>query len=225
MRICSLKKESEKLRKYQRLEDYDLDAEIIQQQDEDTEKQFQSWLRFYRKVFNLEFEDATEIVIPPRLPGFSWLIVVPRYVDLRGVLEACKERFEVEVKFYSDIASAVVANTRSNKNRGYAVWIRHRQITDDRLLGLSVQELEDIGANTMTLLERLLAELKFYTETGRHLDQTKLTLCAGTRLEGDYFPTVAWMRRPGYMKIGNIGYTGAKHFIAAREVVDNPVTA
>lgn len=192
----------------------------------DTERQFQSWLRFYHEEFGLEFEDATEITVPPRQPGFNWLVVVPRGIELSQVLEACRKRFPVVVRGYNDIVSAVLEEARSNSEHGYAVWIKHRQITDKNMLGLSVENIEDYGIPTIRLLEYLLVALKFFVETmdddgaGKYLDPTLSTLCAGTRLEGDRFPTVAWMRKEGVYLVQQVGYVGSRHFIAPRQVIE-----
>jgi len=70
---------------------------------------------------------------------------------------------------------------------------------------------------TETLFERIIHELKFFQETGKHLDIDNITLCAGSRERDGHVPHVAWRGdafdvfwcRPGF----------ARGFLRARQVI------
>ncbi|PIU74766.1 MAG: hypothetical protein COS76_04390 [Candidatus Portnoybacteria bacterium CG06_land_8_20_14_3_00_39_12] len=42
------------------------------------------------------------------------------------------------------------------------------------------------------MFERIIHELKFFQETGEHLDIDNITLCAGSRGRGGHVPLVSW---------------------------------
>ncbi len=44
----------------------------------------------------------------------------------------------------------------------------------------------------ITLMERLILELKHFEETGKHLDVDKITLCVGSRDSDGGVPSVNW---------------------------------
>jgi len=49
-----------------------------------------------------------------------------------------------------------------------------------------------MGLTTLTLLERLVYEYKYYSETKSHLDIDNITLCSGSRRSNGYVPYVDW---------------------------------
>ena len=55
--------------------------------------------------------------------------------------------------------------------------------------GKSYKDLKD-PENYCTLRERLLMEIAYFKDTGRHLDVDNWTLCAGSRTAGGYVPGV-----------------------------------
>ncbi len=69
----------------------------------------------------------------------------------------------------------------------------------------------------ITLLERLLLELKYFLETGKHLDIQNATLCSGSRLDDGNVPYVGW--DDSQLKVSWCYPDDAHDALRAREVV------
>ena len=54
----------------------------------------------------------------------------------------------------------------------------------------------------MTLLERLILEVKYFTETGKHLDVKGVTLCTGSRNSDGNVPYVDWFSDASEVCVG-----------------------
>ncbi len=63
---------------------------------------------------------------------------------------------------------------------------------DEELKNLSADDLKEKGIEGITLRERLLLELQYVAETGKHLDLTNWTLCSGSRYSDGVVPDVSW---------------------------------
>jgi hypothetical protein len=55
--------------------------------------------------------------------------------------------------------------------------------------------IKEAGLKTETLLERMLHELVFFSETRKHLDVNNLTFCCGSRYADGYGPGRELVRR------------------------------
>jgi len=62
----------------------------------------------------------------------------------------------------------------------------------------------------------LIYELKYYDETGEHLDINNSTLCAGSRYSSDKVPYVRW--RGGELRVDWCGSGAAAPHLRARVV-------
>jgi hypothetical protein len=162
-------------------------------------EQFHDWCEFYLGQFNVKLEPTPELRAGP--PGFDRLIVVTPEVTLNQVLLELKSRFGVS----SDIASQneLAPGDRGNvRHSQYVIWIRQRVEADVEMANVSANELSDNGIKGITLLERLLFELKYYLETGKHLDvEGNVTLCAGSRGLKGCVPEVYWTSADGRLYI------------------------
>lgn len=67
---------------------------------------------------------------------------------------------------------------------------RKRVEADEELKNKSVDDLEKEGIKGITLRERIIMELQYFKETGKHLDIVNLTLCSGS-LHSDGFAVYA----------------------------------
>jgi len=113
----------------------------------------------------------------------------------------------------------IVISERTAKNSAYAVWFQNTVEADENLKNLSAYILKDKNIPGITLEERLLMELKYFKETGKHLDINNITLCAGSRYSDGGVPGVHW--GVGGMEVSWYGagdYGGA---LRAREAVLN----
>ena len=71
-------------------------------------------------------------------------------------------------------------------------WFKANIEADEEHKNKSADGLEKEGIVGITLRERLLLELNYYSFTGKHLDIDNITLCAGSRCSGGYVPNVDW---------------------------------
>jgi len=150
----------------------------------------EAWGAFYKKFFNITL-NMTGVQIPAKVEGFDRLIVVAG-VGLDQVWKVCKKQFNCCKYTDSNLGEVVIKNDR-NPNAGvYAIWIRDRIEADEETKNLSANDLAKQSVNGITLLERLIFELKYFSETGKHLDIENVTLCSGSRSSYGSVPFVFW---------------------------------
>ena len=87
-----------------------------------------------------------------------------------------KKHFSVSL-YTNDLDRDVPTNERDSKTGAYAIRVR---------------DLAEMKLATMTLLERLVYEFKYYSETKSHLDITNITRCDGSRYSDGHVPRVDW---------------------------------
>jgi len=148
------------------------------------------WQDFYRDVFNLEF-DFSEISIPDKKSGFDRLIIVAPVMTPQVLFNKCSELFSTW-KYTDKSLDEVITSDPTSANGAYAVWFRDRVEADEEMKNISANQIKQQKIVGITLEERLLMELKFYQETGQHLDVANITLCAGSRSDVGSVPRVDW---------------------------------
>ena len=156
----------------------------------DVENNISSWQIFYQKFFGI-VPDFSKIRIPEKQPGFDRLIIVVQGLTLNQVYSKCAENFPCRC-YVDDLDKAITQNDRDPGKGSYAIWVRDRIEADEKLKSLSVDQLKEQGIIGITLLERLLYELKYWVETDKHLDIKNWTLCSGSRDSGGDVPRVYW---------------------------------
>jgi len=154
------------------------------------EKQKQEWFYFYRRNFGLEL-DFSSLKIPEQQSGFERLIIVAQGLTLNQVYDVCAKNFSCS-RYADDLDETITWNSRNSDKDNYAVWFRDRKETDEELKNLSADQLTEKKIPGITLLERLLYELKYWDETDEHLDISNWTLCAGSRDADGRVPSVLW---------------------------------
>ena len=152
-------------------------------------EQKDDWAAFYKQYFGLDL-DLSGVRIPDRQPGFDRLIVVAKGLTLNQVYDVCTKRFPCQ-RYADDLDKAVSHNDRK-PDQAYAIWVRDRVEADEELKNLSADQLKEQGIQGITLLERMLYELKYWDETQKHLDVGNITLCTGSRDFGGYVPSADW---------------------------------
>lgn len=150
----------------------------------------ESWTLFYKKHFGLDL-NMQRIRISEHQLDFDRLLVVAKGLTLNKVYEECAKQFPCW-RHENDLDKAVPTNDRDPKNGSYAVWVRDRVEADEENKSLSANQLKERGTQGITLLERMIYELKYFDETGKHLDETNVTLCTGSRHSDGYVPCVDW---------------------------------
>jgi len=151
---------------------------------------FVDWRRFYKNFFGIT-ANLSNIRIPEKQPGFDRLIIVSKGLTLNRVYDKCAENFPCS-RYIDDLDKAVILNDRNPNKGSYAIWVRDRIEADEELENLSVDDLKEKKIPGITLLERMLCELKYWEETEKHLDIQNWTLCAGSRDSGGDVPRVYW---------------------------------
>lgn len=147
------------------------------------------WQEFYRKHFRLEV-DFSDVQIPEDIGGFERIIFIPKGLKLNEVLKAFRRQFPAW-SYTDGLDEDVIENIRQS-DRNYVIRLRGQVEADDELESLSAKQLEQEEINCVTLLERLVFELKYWSETGQHLDVSNITLCAGSRSRDGHVPCVSW---------------------------------
>lgn len=150
-----------------------------------------SWERFYKKYFGITV-DFSALVLPPKREGFDRLIIVAEGLTLNQVSDVCAKAFPCW-RYADDLNEAVPTNDRDPKNGAYAIWIRDRVEADEELKNLSADTLTERNIKGITLLERMLFELKYFSETKKHLDTGNWTLCNGSRNSDGDVPSARWL--------------------------------
>jgi hypothetical protein len=170
------------------------------------------WKIFYDKYFQLDFSN---LEIPEKQSGFDRLIIIAQGLTLNQIHGVCSKQFACD-KYTDDLDKAIVKNDRTSE-QAYAIWVRDRQRADEELKNLSANDLAEKNIPTITLLERLIYELKYWDETGQHLDINDITLCAGSRRFDGGVPSVDWYN--GNFRVIWCNSYGADSNIRARAVV------
>ena len=134
--------------------------------------------------------DFTGLVIPAKKTGFDRLLVIPQGLTINKAITLCRKKFDVWA--YVDNLDRDVNKNDRIAGKTYAIWVRDRAEADKELKNLSANDLKKIYINGITLLERLVYELKYFDETNQHLDIKYITLCSGSRRSDGCVPGVRW---------------------------------
>lgn len=139
---------------------------------------YRDWQRFYLTYFNLDV-DVEGIHLPLGAEGFDRQLFVAEGMTPNRLYEACSKLFPC--RRYTENLDAITSG-RDPAKGAYSIKIQNRVEADEKLKGKSANHLaiSDIKGR-MTFPERLLYELKYFDETGEHLDVESATLCTGSR--------------------------------------------
>ena len=158
----------------------------------DKDSQLASWCALLKDLCGIEI-DSGQVPIPKPTDGFNRLIVVPQGLTFNQIIEVCRTRFGNVYSDYRNLDEQVTVNDRTNQ-KTYAIWVRNRVEADEEFKNLSADDLATKQIHGTTLLERLLYEFKYHSETGDHLDIENVTSCTGSRGSGGFVPCVFWNR-------------------------------
>ena len=110
------------------------------------------------------------------------LHMTPRYL-----FEECKKLFPIWIYDESQLDKIT-----SKRNGNYTIYFKKNIEADQENANMSANDLKKRGKQEITLEERLLMEIQYFKETGKHLDINNITLCAGSRYSDGYIPYVCW---------------------------------
>lgn len=148
------------------------------------------WEVFYFEVFGMRV-DLSDFKVPRPRSGFERLIVVAQGLTPQKIVETLK-KYQVSVAQYWRNLNELVSIRKTYKT--YAVWVRDRREPDAELGGKNPEQLEVEGIKTTTLEESLLFHLKYFRETGHHLDVEHFNICAGSCDNDGYTAAISWNR-------------------------------
>ena len=173
---------------------------------------------FYHKFFGMDV-DFSSVRIPEKRVGFDRLIIVAQGLTPNKVYEVCRQNFKCW-RYTDDLDKSTAGlHERDPMNGHYAIWVRDRIEADGELKNKSANQIKAEGLTTETLTERLIHELKFFDETGQHLNIDNITLCSGSRGSGGGVPGVSWGGVGHVVGVGWCGPRDAGGFLRARAVV------
>lgn len=190
--------------------------ETIQEHLSDAASQLCDWKVFYHEIFGVELD--TSFRLPPIRPGFNRLIIIAQGLTAQKIYDKCAEHFPCWKDTNRSLDEAVPNHDRTTQT-AYAIWVRDGVEADQEWKNHSANALKERGVHGITLTERLLYELKYFRETGKHLDLKNITLCAGSRDSDGRVPYVRWtfFGRKLYVHWCDPGFAHAR--LRAREVV------
>ena len=180
--------------------------------------QVKQWEKLYLEVFGLTI-DISKVKLPAKREGFNRLIIVAKGMTLNGIYDACAKRFNCW-RYHDDLDASVTENDRdANRDGTYAIWVRDTTEADEGLKNLSANDIKARKPKVTgeTLMERMLHELKYFLETGKHLDIDNVTLCTGSRDSDGDVPYARW--RGSWFYVRWYGADYADSYLRAREAV------
>ena len=147
------------------------------------------WQLFYKKFFDKEY-NFSNIFIPEKPNVGHWRLLVIANITLEQLYAKCTELFTCWRWTDENLDKKVVLNERDAINGAYAIWVKDEVEADEELKNISANNIKEKKITTETLAERLIHELKFFDETGKHLDIENWTLCSGSRDSDGRVPRV-----------------------------------
>ncbi len=171
------------------------------------------WKIFYLSHFkyNRGFE-GPRVPQKPEYPCRA-IIVVPSITN-NEVFDACTKVFKTW-RYQSNLD--IIRDVVQRPVGPYVVWVRDTVEADSDMANRSAKVIEKDGVNTLTLKERMLLELKYHDETGKHLDVKSVTLCAGSRCPVGRVPYCCWSL--GAFGVSLYGFVSRNLYFRARLAV------
>lgn len=150
----------------------------------------EEWQKFYKDQFGWDV-DFSRVIIPSKPETGSWrLLFIAKGMTNNKMFARLEQLFKCW-KYTDNLDAAVPTNARTTENH-YAIWVRDGVEPDEEFLGKSVREVDSDMKIGMTLLERMTLEIKYFAETGKHLDINGGTRCSGSRHSDGDVPYVHW---------------------------------
>jgi hypothetical protein len=162
------------------------------------------WSKFYNDHHITT--DFSDVQTPPKPAEGSWrLLFISAGLTMNTMLAVMRDNFKVWTVYSSDdLNTSVTVNTRTTA-QSYAIWVRDGVEPDEKHLGWSTRDADPDGKIGVTLLERMVLEVKYFTETGKHLDPEGVTFCTGSRYSDGHVPSVFW--NPSNAKVNVDAYS------------------
>ncbi len=140
----------------------------------------EKWEHFYRTVCSVrtDFKDLEKASLESLPSPSGRLLIVPKGIAINHLFLVCQHHFrgaERDLRDFNSITSA---------RRPYENYVIHFNGN------ATVDEKRKARYLDLTLEERLILELKHYSEYGAHFDVRYANLCLGSRYPDGKVPTV-----------------------------------
>ena len=159
------------------------------------------WEKFYKDYFNMYFSFSHVTTHSP-IGAFDRVIIDPvvKKLGLDEIVEVCRNFFSVVIDM-KDSDWKVLKHAHEDKHIiPYFFLVRNIREADIELTG-SVEEFlkKNTDKRYISLSERLLFELKYWSETDKHLDNKSPTLCLESVFKSVFYksyfvPCVSWVK-------------------------------
>lgn len=150
----------------------------------------EDWKKFYKDQFNWDI-DFSQVIIPNKPESGSWrLIFIPKGMTMNLAFDKASNIFRTW-KYKEDLDKAIMSNIRNTQN-SYAIWVKDCAEPEAEFIGKSTKQADFYMKLGITLLEGIILEIKYFLETGKHLNIKGITFCSGSRLSDGGVPGVFW---------------------------------
>lgn len=138
------------------------------------------WQKFYKEKFNWDVDFSLVLLPPIPTDGKKWrLLFIPKGMTMNLAFHIAQKLFP-SWKYFDNLDESISDNVRKADGH-YAVWVRDSVEPDEEFLGKSTREADPEMKIGITHLERIIFEVKYFSETSGHLDVKGLTFCSGSR--------------------------------------------
>lgn len=151
------------------------------------------WQDFYQKHFGIKIDkiDLSNLKIPEKKQGdFTWPIITIEQINEQMLYDKCQELFPCCKQMEKPLNK--VLNPDITSKGTHLAFFRDRIEADEELKNLSAEDLKEKNIQAITLKQRLVMEINYFTRTGNHLDVQNITLCAGSLCFDGLVPVVHW---------------------------------
>jgi hypothetical protein len=145
------------------------------------------WENLYKKYFPDKVIDLSRVEIPERTSEeekeFTRLIVRAEGITNKMLFKKCAELFPSVNHTGENLDEA--KDFVKRPAGAYAIWVRDAEEADEKHKNKSANMAEKEKLNAETLTDRLLHELKYFSETGKHLDEKTVTFTGSRHSDGN----------------------------------------
>lgn len=146
------------------------------------------WRKFYQKHFSLDVNFA-DVIVPAKPTEGKWrLLFIAAGLTMNQVYDRMKALF-ARRRYAEDLDKSVTQNVRDTK-KSYAIWVRDEAEPDTEFLNKSTRQADPDMKIGVTLTERMIHGIDYFSETGKHLDVKGATFCSGSRYSDGHVPSV-----------------------------------
>lgn len=135
----------------------------------------------------LSTEVVENVSLSEKPNRWNTLKMKPEYT-VQYLVDECKKLFDTYVYSWVDLSK-----TKSDRSGEYEITYEPNVEADEKWKNKSANDLAELkDIKFITLEERLLLEIQYFKETGKHLDVDNWTFCSGSRLHCGRVPRCGW---------------------------------